>query len=138
MAHQNLDMLLDYQLQFAKNQLQKYSSFYPYAALMKEDEKMEALRIYEGDEHPKPLELIEKFNSLLRSSAKLETSIACSLCKDVKISKNGIDKKDAIQVDLEHRNGESLSVFLPYAIQNDKSVIYGNVFSQIKEKEWFD
>jgi len=91
-----------------------------------------------GHEHPRSQELIELLFSGLSEQASQGSIIAAGICMDVKVVPPGsIAKTDAICVELEHRDGEAVDVFVPYAISSSGSITYGEIFATPGEQTIF-
>jgi hypothetical protein len=96
--------------------LKKRGAFYPFAATVTPDGDLKPLAIDSGDETPQPKVLLDQFSEVLRNLASDGEAIATALCFDSLVSAGGDEKrkKDSIAVALEHSNGESAVVCLPY------------------------
>ncbi|HEV2455236.1 MAG TPA: hypothetical protein VGY98_13310, partial [Verrucomicrobiae bacterium] len=63
---------------------------------------------------------------------------AAGICCDVKVATPEYpEKTDAVQFALEHQNGESVNVFLPYDLDSSGEVKYGGLFATAREREFF-
>lgn len=115
MSRPDLDALLNPLLMFARQMLAKHGEFYPHAAVLNVEGKVALVASYDGDEHPASQAVLDELHAGLRVMAQKAMIRAAGVCFDVRIlPPGGTEKTDAIQVDLEHMDGEAISVFLPY------------------------
>lgn len=92
----------------------------------------------DGTEHPKALDLIELLEAAFRKNAELGKIKASGICIDVRVIPPGKqDKTDAIQTNLEHIEGQAVSVFLPYKKGLFKKVTYGELFATAAQHKIF-
>ncbi len=92
----------------------------------------------EEDDHPKSKDLRyvlrHSFSELAATGACKATAIAF----DIRVVPPGSEEKsDAVQVCLEHSDGYSAEVFLPYQIDRDGRVTYGTMFAQERKHDIF-
>jgi hypothetical protein len=134
-AQQTLDELLNVALGFAQQQLAKHGEFFPYAAAIELDGKPElvASRPEHGGEQPAGLDVIGACISALTD--KRDQIQAAAVVADVRTADG-----DAIKVDLEHVDGQALSVLLPYRKANaGQPVEYGQIRAQAGHPQiWTD
>src|SRR3990167_8527865 len=114
MAHAQSELLLHFLLELTKNQLQKHVSFHPIAASTDTSGQPTLEAVHTGNEHPKPEELMTEYSRILKEKAKQGSITAAGTTLDVKITKEDGSATDAIQIDLEHVSGESMTLFLSY------------------------
>jgi hypothetical protein len=115
MAHPDLDRLLSFCLPFAQEMLKKRDEFYPFAATVLINGELNPLAINSGEEHPSAKKMIDELTGVLKhNSAKGELQ-AAAICYDGRVTVQSDEKKDAITVFLEHSNGESVTIYLPYS-----------------------
>ncbi|HKV30606.1 MAG TPA: hypothetical protein VJT14_06280 [Candidatus Dormibacteraeota bacterium] len=96
-------------LPFAQQMLAKHGEFFPYAVAMRRDRQIAMIAGYTGTEKPPSTEVIDILYDGLRSEA--EENRGAAIVADVRLKGEGTD---AIQVEVEHREGIALKVFLPY------------------------
>jgi hypothetical protein len=104
-----MDALLNAALPFAKQQLTKRGEFFPYGVAMARDGQIGLVAGYTGTERPPSTEVLDILYEGLRSKA--EENRGAAVVADVRL--RGEDT-DAIQVEVEHRDGIALKIFLPY------------------------
>jgi hypothetical protein len=124
-AQQALDELLNVALGFAQQQLAKHGEFFPYAAAIGLDGKPElvATRPSHAGEQPASLDVIGACISALAD--KRDQIQAAAIVADVRSGDS-----DAIKVDLEHADGQALSVLLPYRKTTAGQPEYGQIRAQ--------
>jgi len=131
MQKQQLEGLLKVVVPFAETMLKKHGEFYPYGGTMGVDEKITCVGGYTGNEHPKSDEVIKLLKDSYRSEGAAGKIMACALVYDVRVIPPGqTEKTDAIQVNLDHRDGMSVTMFYPYRIGSDKQVTFSPPFAQ--------
>jgi hypothetical protein len=138
-AHPDLDRLLNSCLQFAQEALKKRKAFYPFAATIGTDGELKQHAVYSGNDHPQPQTLIDEFTLVLKDLAQKGEAVATAICYDSRVSTDGSSerKKDAIAVTLEHSNGESVLVFLPYNKKLLGGFSYDPLIAQVGEHKFF-
>jgi hypothetical protein len=137
MAHSDLDALVDYCIGFAKQQLSKHGSFHPFGASVKADGNPAADGILLDDEHPPAQKVIDTYTEIYQSQAKAGELRAAALCWDSRVSLGDSPKTDAIAIGLEHSNGESVTVYLPYKKQLFRGYQYGELSPTRREPKFF-
>jgi hypothetical protein len=96
-------------LPFAQQMLAKQGEFFPYGVAMSRDGQIAMIAGYTGTEKPPSTEVLAVLYEGLRTKA--EENRAAAVVSDVRLRGEGTD---AIQVEVEHREGIALKVFLPY------------------------
>lgn len=122
-AQADLDALLNASLGFAHQQLASHGRFYPYAAAIRADGETEMIagRQHTASDHPAATDVIA---SCLAELASRQHAIrAAAVIADVRLPDLG---SDAIEVSLEHVEGQALCVLLPYT-KRRKDINYGAV-----------
>ena len=104
-----MDALLNAALPFAKQQLTKHGEFFPYGVAMSREGQIALIAGYTGTERPPSTEVLDILYEGLRSKA--EQNRGAAVVADVRLRG---EETDAIQVEVEHRDGVALKVFLPY------------------------
>lgn len=131
-AQEDLDGLLNVALEFAQEQLQRRGEFYPYAAAIGADGDPEMIAAHPEEvdtdpENPDSIAVIEACVAALRE--RREELRASAIVSDVLL-----DGEDAIRVQLEHAEGPTLAVVLPYVKRRlGRKVRYGNLRAQESE-----
>jgi hypothetical protein len=104
----DLDGLLDAALPFAQQQIETHGEFFPYGVALDSDGTLGMLAgDPDGSEQPASLDVLAVLFDGLRSQRDQLRAIA--VVSDVRLADS-----DAIRVELEHREGPAMAVFLPY------------------------
>jgi len=126
------EKLMNAVLPLAERILSQFGEFYPYGAYMKPNG--EIAHAGTGDEdtdHPKSKDLLYVLRDSFSEMAATGACKATAIVFDVRVVPPGTEEKsDAIQVFLEHADGYSAEVFLPYQIDQGGRVTYGSMFVQ--------
>jgi len=138
MAHPDLDELLNAVLPFAQQMLSDHGEFFPFGSAMTVDGKIEELAAFTGDERPSSEELIALLTRGLRQKATAGEIRAAAICYDVRTIPPGhSEKTDAVCVSLEHQDGETADVYLPYKKGWFGKISYGQIFGSPRKREFF-
>jgi hypothetical protein len=138
MAHPDLDQLLSFAIEFAKKMLQKHGEFYPFGASMGADGKITMDGAATGEEKPPSQELLDLLTRSYAKRANNGELRAAAVCAAVRVPPPGsAATADAIQVGLEHSNGEAVMVFLPYKRGWFGNVRYGDLFASARDRQFF-
>lgn len=127
-AQNDLDGLLDAALGFAQQQLDTHGEFFPYAVAIGADDQAEmiAARPDPAEEHPRSLDVIDACLGALTD--RRDNIRAGAVVADVRLPELG---SDAIQVELEHVEGQALTVLLPYTKKRlRRGIDYGPIRAQ--------
>jgi hypothetical protein len=107
-AQDDFDQLFDAVLPFAEQTLSRYGELLPFGAAVSTDGKVILLAADSGPgEHPPSAAVLDTLHVGARASADRQRAVA--FVADVRA-----DGADAIQVELEHRQGASLVLVVPY------------------------
>jgi hypothetical protein len=136
MAHKQLDKLLVFLEAIAKSNLEKNGEFYPIAASIDQNDKGILNASYDGDEYSKSDDLIVLLKAGFAQDIKEKKIRALAICSDVSLTRDG-KKEDALRFSLEHESGESLNVYIPYTKSSSNKIEYGEIFAEVKEREFF-
>lgn len=138
-AKQESEKLMNAVLPLAEKMLREYGEFYPYGGYMKPDGTIVEVGAEDPDtSHPKSRDLIYVLQSSLRELASAKQCMAAAVVFDVAVNLPSSNRKsDAIQICLDHANGDSVEVFFPYKIVNNQ-VVFGETFAQEGKREIFD
>jgi hypothetical protein len=129
MSNHDFDSLLTFLLGFARKILPKQGALLPFAAAVTHDGKIQPMAAYEG-EHGSTQGHADLLIDAMRVAVDAGKIIAGGLCTDVRVKPPGrAALVDAIQVHLEHGNGECVDVFLPYEKTSSHEFHYGDLFS---------
>ena len=121
-AQADLDGLLNAVLAFAQQQLEAHGAFFPFGATVGTDGQiaLAAADPREG-ERPGSQSVLEALYDGVRADRGSRRAAAC-------VADVLIEGRDAIRVELEHTEGASMSVALPYSRSRiRKSISYGQM-----------
>lgn len=124
------ERLMNDALPIAQRMLREHGEFYPYGMTLDVAGKGAIVGATDGSERPKSAPLIEMIRAQFRDGAKARKYLATALVYDVRVvdPSTGL-KTDAIAVALDHRDGYSVVVFIPYTLRAGE-ILEGNVFAQ--------
>jgi hypothetical protein len=129
---------MDTLLTFAQKMLDKNGEYYPFGASMDKKEEIAIVSGKTENDHPESNELIDIIKNGLINAVKKDEVIAVGICFDVRIALPGNNEKsDAVQIDLEHIDGQSISVYMPYKKRIMRSIKYGDLIAVKKDKSIF-
>jgi hypothetical protein len=126
------EKLMNGVLPLAERMLSQFGEFHPYGGYMKPDGEITHVGAEDEDtEHPKSKDLLYVLRDSFSEMAATGVCKATAIVFDVRVVAPGAEQKsDAVQVCLEHADGYSAEVFLPYQIDQHGRVSYGTMFSQ--------
>jgi hypothetical protein len=126
------EKLLNAVLPVAERMLSQFGEFYPYGGYMRLDGEIIHVGAEDEDtEHPKSKDLLYVLRDSFSEKAAMGACKATAIVFDVRVVPPGAqEKSDAVQVCLEHADGYSAEIFLPYRIDQDGRVTYGAMFAQ--------
>lgn len=131
------EILLDKLLPFAEQQMKKYREFYPFAAVLLEDDSVELTASYDGNEHPEPKAVLEDLKQIHKKLADEGKIKASGIVWNAGVNSADGKPTDAIIVSLEHRDNYSVIVGEPYKIGLFKKVSFGNLFAMEGKQDIF-
>jgi hypothetical protein len=106
-AQGDLDGLLNITLPFAQQMLAKRGELYPFGATVDASGETRLLAGELGQEHPASADMLAVLVEGLRQRRADLRAIA--ICSDVRLPDT-----DAVRVELEHRDGQTMAVLMPY------------------------
>jgi hypothetical protein len=131
------EMLADYLFRFAQQMLDTAGEFYPTAAFINREGKLEASSVYLG-EHPPREELFAAHVQAFQRDAVARGYRATGILADGRAARpRGGEKTDAILVFLEHQSGEAISVVMQYRKGSNGQFEYAETFALKKQLEVF-
>ena len=123
------EILLDPLLSTAENLLAKNGEFYPIGAVLSNDTVAAFTAVHSENECPDSKQVIQDLISAHKQMAQKNEIKASGIAWNAVIASDG-KKTDAIIVSLEHRDGYSVIVGLPYKIGMFKKIKFGELFAQ--------
>jgi hypothetical protein len=122
--------LMNMLVPFAEKMLREEGGFYPYGGAMLPDGTMTMIAAYNGTEHPPSKTLIDMMETSFREAARARKYKATAMVYDVKTIPPGTtEKTDAIAVRLDHQDGYSVVVMIPYRLADGGEVVKGTIFA---------
>jgi hypothetical protein len=125
-----LESLVSVVRPFAEKMLRAQGEYFPFGATMDAQGKITSVGAAPGGEHPPSVDFISLLKGAYRINAASGKIIACALVYDVRIIPPAMtEKTDAVAIDLNHRDGMSVTMYYPYRIDPDKKVAFGIPFA---------
>ncbi len=130
MAHPEIDALLNLLLPLAKQMLANSGAFFPMAAGLGVDGMPTMIPVPPSDGDPVIDKVISGLMEASQAKAAAGQITAAALCLDawVALPDSG-DKSDAIELRLEHKDGDAVRIFLPYHLGDAGEPVYGELFA---------
>lgn len=130
MAHPDLEELLNALLPFAQQQLARRGAFLPFGAQMTANGEVSLGASYTGEDPSQATDLLDMLVRGFQQEATSGRIRAAAVCVDVLVTPPGsTTKMDAICVQLEHREGGDVMVYVPYRKGWFGRVKYGELFA---------
>ncbi len=140
-SKEDCEILMNQGLPLARQILEQRGEFLPFASALRPNGDIIYLGAYDGREF-RPLfgahgDLMQALKETLVAGARRQEYAATALFYDVDFTAPGRnDKADAIAVSLDHRDGYSVVVVLPYKIDDGKAAL-GAPHAQAGDAEIF-
>jgi hypothetical protein len=130
MMNPDFERLLSAVIPIAQRMLKDLGAFIPFGAFVTADGEVQ-LAGGEGDpSHLETQEIVEMYLEAYRAAAANGSFSSTALCVDVRIHVPGkLEKTDAIQIMLEHSEGEALNAFMPYEKHGQADITYASLFA---------
>jgi hypothetical protein len=135
------EKVMNFGLPLAGEILTRHGEFLPFGAAMRPNGEIVCLGAYDARSYPSLAgsftELIQSLKDTLVAGARRLEYVATALFYEVAITLAGNGERiDAVAVSLDHRDGYSVIVLLPYKIE-DGAVIYDSPRAQPGEADIF-
>ncbi len=131
------EALMNSVLPFAEQMLTTRGEFIPFGGAMRPDGELVSIAGYDGNEHPKSVDVIARMKEGMIAAARKGDYKATAIVYDVRVKLPSTEEKsDAVVVSLNHRDNYSIMVLLPYRIDAGK-LIWGTAFAQKGEADIF-
>lgn len=132
---------MNFGLPLVEELLKRHGEFLPFGAAMRPNGEIVCLGAYDGREVPS---LAGSFTDLIRglkdafiAGARRQEYMATALFYEVGVTlPSGSARMDAVAVSLDHRDGYSVIVLLPYTIE-DGHVVYDTAHAEPGEADIF-
>ena len=130
MPKEECEELLNALLPFAVNQLKKYGEFYPFGAVMSNNNEINLTAVDTGDNHPDSTELINQLTKIHNEQARKGEIKASGICWNATVSLENGKASGAIIISLEHKENYSVLVGQPYRIGLFRKLNLDAIFAQ--------
>ena len=130
MPKEECEELLNALLPFAVNQLKKYGEFYPFGAVMYNNNDISLTAVDTDDNHPESTEMINRLTKIHNEQARKGEIKASGICWNATVSLENGKQSDTIVISLEHRENYSVLVGQPYRIGLFKKLNLDAIFAQ--------
>jgi hypothetical protein len=128
-------------LPLAQQWLEERREFYPFGATLSPRGGVALLDAWMGAEHPPADDALAALEETFRDGAAKHRIKATALVVDVHLVPTGSsDRRDAIEVRLDHRNGYSVRIVVPYSFPGgigESAVLLGEPFALRGERRIF-
>jgi hypothetical protein len=119
-AKNDAQALVDEFIVFAEKRLREHGEFYPFGGHMKADGEIVWEGASDGTEQPRSQPLIEILReSHRRRAMKGEIRASCIVYDILTLPPGREQKKDAIAIEIDHRDDYSVVVVFPYTLSAD-------------------
>jgi hypothetical protein len=135
-AQEDLDQLLNALLPFAQEMLGQHGEFFPFGATIRPDGEVRMAAADAGEARPRPEDVLAVLEESLRADAADRAIKAAGTAANVTVDL-GDGPTDAIVVDLDHADGESVRVFLPYSAGGSGGYVYGDLVGGEGDRRFF-
>jgi hypothetical protein len=118
---QECEELVSLVVPFAEQMLTTHKEFFPFGATMSPTGEIAQAAGWTGDEHPKSAAVIEVIEKTFREGASRGRFKATALVIGTQVVPPGkSDEQEAVEVRVDHRDGQSLRVLFPYSLAEGK------------------
>lgn len=118
--------------------LAQYREFYPFGAAMAPDGEMRLVAIDTGEERPATPHMIELLEGGFQDGAKGQLYKATAIAVDVRTTPPGqAEMQDAVEIRLDHSDGYSVKMILPYTFSPSGELELGAPFAAAGERKIF-
>ncbi|MBQ6413338.1 MAG: hypothetical protein IJI19_07665 [Ruminococcus sp.] len=130
MPKEECEELLNALLPFAVNQLKKYGEFYPFGAVMQNNNEIILTAVDADDSLPELKEAINRLTKIHNDQAGKGEIKASGICWNATVSLENGKQTNAIIISLEHRENYSALVGQPYRIGLFRKLNLNAIFAQ--------
>ena len=135
------EIVMNFGLPLVEELLKRHGEFLPFGAVMRPNGEIVCLGAYDGREVPSLAgsftELIRTLKDAFVAGARRQEYMATALFYEVGVAlSSSSERQDAVAVSLNHRDGYSVIVLLPYTIA-DGDVVYDTPHAQPGEADIF-
>ena len=135
------EVVMNFGLPLVEELLKRHGEFLPFGAAMRPNGEIVCLGAYDGREVPSLAgsfaEIIRSLKDTLIAGARRQEYMATALFYEVGFTlPSSSERRDAVAVSLNHRDGYSVIVLLPYTIE-DAGIVYDVPHAQPGEVDIF-
>ena len=136
-AEDEVNDLLEDLVPIVHEQLTEEGGIYPFGAALTENSEKEVIRVTDDEEADLPENPVEDLQKAIRSRIAEGGVKLVALITDVTVDfEEGKGDEDAIHFAFEHRDGDAIEVFLPYARVEDE-IVFGEFIAQLGINTYF-
>jgi hypothetical protein len=118
---EEIQELLNFLLPHAERMLSEHGEFYPYAVALDTDGTMEAVAPDVESDDPDVGDVLVALHAGLREQAAEGSIRASAIAADVTLTDpDSGETTDAVQVELDHANGDPVDIYVPYESAGDR------------------
>jgi hypothetical protein len=138
MMNSDFERLLSAVIPIAQAMLKDLGAFIPFGAFVTSDGEVQLAGGQGDPSHLETQEIVEMYLEAYRLAAANGSFRSTALCVDVRVHVPGkLEKTDAIQIMLEHSEGEAMNAFMPYEKQGPADIIYAPLFATPSDSQVF-
>jgi hypothetical protein len=117
---EEIQELLNFLLPHAERMLTEHGEFYPYAVALDSEGEMSAVPADIGTDDPDVGDVLVALHEGLREQAAEGSIRASAIAADVTLTDpDSGETTDAVQVELDHAEGDPVDIYVPYESQDD-------------------
>jgi len=136
-AEDEVNDLLEDLVPIVHEQLTEEGGIYPFGAALTENSEKEVIRVTDDEEADLPENPVEDLQKAIRARIAEGGVKLVALITDVTVDfEEGKGDEDAIHFAFEHRDGDAIEVFLPYARVEDE-IVFGEFIAQLGINTYF-
>jgi hypothetical protein len=120
----DIQKLIDYSIEFAKQLLAQFKEFYPFAAAINRDRELVPILLFEGEEFLVSQDFALRLESLLQEQIKISDKRTYAITTDVLVKRHDFNEsRDAISIKIKNSQLVTTSqFFFLYNISNENVV----------------
>jgi hypothetical protein len=136
-AKSDVEALANPLFDFSQQCLKARGNFLPHGAVLKNDRTVELVAAASNgmEGRSTSLEVLPLLHDGLRERVCTFSALAIGVAENVTITLEGQKPTPAIKVSIEHENGLSVALYLPFQKRLFRSHIFGNMFAKQMQPE---
>ena len=122
-ARDDMQLLVDKGIQALAAELVEKNTFYPFAAILGHDNEVRLVGVSAGERNASPEQVLAALVQKVRALAQQRRIRAAAYFMDYMAQRedNGVSQA-GIRIELNHRQPDAMSAFIPYSITADKKL----------------